>query len=469
MSLIEFGMMTATESAAHYAAGDLSPVEAALAALDRIDAFNSEVGAYCLVDREAALAAARESEKRWRRKSPLSAIDGVTASIKDIILTKGWPTLRGSRTVDPKGPWTEDAPIVARLREAGAVLMGKTTTPERGWKGVTDNPLGDVARNPWDTSKTAGGSSGGAAVAAALGMGALHVGTDGGGSIRIPAGFTGIFGFKPTYGLVPAYPPSPFGDVAHIGPMARSVADAAAMLTVIARPDPRDWQALPYEGRDYLAESAGELGPIRVAFSPDLGYVAVDHEIARVVADAAGVFKDLGATVEVAHPGFDDPIHIFHYHWYSGAAAAIVDIPESRYAEMDHGLREIAAIGAAYPHIDYIAATRHRVSLGQKVAAFFQRYDLLLTPTLPIPAFEAACEVPRGSSFKRWTEWTPFSYPFNLTQNPAAAMPCGFTNAGLPVSLQMVGGRYQDALVLRAARAFEKVRPIVLPDRPRSP
>lgn len=464
MSLSEVAKLSAAELSARYATRALSPVEATLAALDRIDRHNAATGAYCLVDQEGALAAARASEDRWYKGTPISPIDGVTASIKDLILTRQWPTLRGSRTVDARGPWNEDAPVTARLREAGAVLLGKTTTPERGWKGVTDNPLGDVARNPWDTSKTAGGSSGGAAIAAALGMGALHVGTDGGGSIRIPAGFSGIFGLKPSYGRVPAYPASQFGDVAHIGPMTRSVEDAAMMLSVIARPDSRDWQALPADGCDYRAGLVGGVAGRRIAFSPDLGYVQVDPEIAQSVAAAAEVFRGLGATVELASPGFDDPINVFNSVWYSGAAVALGAIPKSLHGDIDPGLRTIAAEGAAYPHMDYMVATQSRAALGQTVSAFFEHFDLLLTPTLPIPAFAAGEEVPPGSGYQRWTEWTPFTYPFNLTHNPAAAMPCGFTSNGLPISLQIVGRRHADAAVLRAAHAFEGVRPIELPE-----
>jgi aspartyl-tRNA(Asn)/glutamyl-tRNA(Gln) amidotransferase subunit A len=210
--------LSATELLRLYRARQLSPVEATRAVLARIERFDPVVNAFCLVDGDLALAAARASEARWQRGEPCGLVDGVPATIKDLILTEGWPTLRGSLAVARDQPWAEDAPATARLREQGAVLIGKTTTPEFGWKAVTDCALTGITRNPWNTSKTPGGSSGGAAVAAALGMGALHVGTDGGGSIRIPAGFTGIFGLKPSFGRVPAYPPSPFGTLAHVGP-----------------------------------------------------------------------------------------------------------------------------------------------------------------------------------------------------------------------------------------------------------
>src|SRR5436190_6855092 len=248
----DLAMMSAVDLLAQYRAKKLSPVEATRSALARIDRLNPRFNAFRLVDEAAALASARASEARWMKGEPISLVDGVPATVKDLLITKGWSTLRGSKAVEPNQAWDEDAPCVARLREEGAVLLGKTTTPEFGWKGVTDSPLTGITGNPWDETKTPGGSSGGAAVAAACGMGALHLGTDGGGSIRIPAGFTGIFGFKQSYGLVPASPLSPFGTLAHIGPMTRTVADAALMLSVIAKPDLRDWYAIPYNGKNYL-------------------------------------------------------------------------------------------------------------------------------------------------------------------------------------------------------------------------
>ncbi|MGH6915905.1 MAG: amidase family protein, partial [Geminicoccales bacterium] len=239
-------MLSATELLARYRRKQLSPVEATRAALDRIERFDGAVNAFCLVDGERALAHARASEDRWQRGAAQGLVDGVPTTIKDLVLTEGWPTLRGSLAIAPDQRWDEDAAATARLREQGAVLLGKTTTPEFGWKAVTDSPLTGITRNPWDVSRTPGGSSGGAAAACALGMGPLHVGTDGGGSIRIPACFTGIFGLKPSFGRVPAYPLSPYGTIAHVGPMTRTVSDAALMLNVLALPDRRDGFALPY-------------------------------------------------------------------------------------------------------------------------------------------------------------------------------------------------------------------------------
>src|SRR6185312_8862372 len=266
-----------------FATKQASPVEATNATLERVKRYNPRYNAFCLVDEDAALASARASEARWLRGEPASHIDGVTATIKDIVLTRGWPTLRGSRSTDRKQLWDEDAPAVARLREAGAVLIGKTTTPEFGWKGVCDSPLTGITRNPWNAERTPGGSSGGAAVAAALGMGCLHLGTDGGGSIRIPAGFCGLFGFKPTFGIVPVHPHSPAGTLWHQGPIARTVEDAALMLSVIARPDARDWYQSPPLNIDYRAGLNDGVKGLRIAYSRTLGYARVDPDVADKV------------------------------------------------------------------------------------------------------------------------------------------------------------------------------------------
>lgn len=460
---VEISLLTAAELRDAFARHELSPVDATKSALDRIDAKNDTFGAYCFVDHASATTSARASEARWMRGEPLSAIDGVPASIKDLCLAEGWPTLRGSATVDPAGPWTEDSPCTARLREAGAVLLGKTTTPERGWKGITDNPLGHVARNPWDASKTAGGSSGGAAVAAALGMGALHIGTDGGGSIRIPASFSGIFGLKPTFARVPAYPASAFGDVSHTGPMTRSVTDAALMLDVIAKPDPRDWQSLPQESESFATGIDDGVAGCRFGWSIDLGFAKVDPEVAGIVQAAVERFSELGAKITDAGVAIADPIDMFHKLWFTGAAAVLHTVPPEQRKVVDRGLVDIAAQGAALTHMDYVAATLARADFARKLSGWFDRFDLLLTPAMPIAAFEAGRETPAGSGMERWTQWTGFTYPFNLSQQPAASIPCGFTKKGLPVGLQIVGRRHADRLVLRAARAFEMNNPIVLP------
>jgi aspartyl-tRNA(Asn)/glutamyl-tRNA(Gln) amidotransferase subunit A len=458
----DIALLSATNLLQAYRSKQLSPVEATRAALERIERYNSTLNAYCLVDAENAMALARAAEGRWHRGEPKGLLDGVPTSIKDVVLTKGWPTLRGSRAVTGDQPWDEDAPAVARLRAHGAVLLGKTTTPEFGWKGITDSPLTGVTRNPWNPALTPGGSSGGAAAAIATGMGALAIGTDGGGSIRIPAGFTGVYGIKPSFGRVPAAPLSPFGTVSHVGPLTRTVADAALMLTVIAEPDARDWHALPYDARDYRIGIDGGVKGLRIAFSTNLGYVSVDAEVAAIVSNAVNAFADMGAQVEALDPGFENPLDTFTKLWFAGAANLTRPFDAEQSAMLDPGLAEIAAEGAAISLMDYLAAVNRRGALGQLMNLFHERYDLLLTPTLPIPAFTAGQETPTQNG--RWMDWTPFTYPFNLTQQPAASIPCGLTQSGLPVGLQIVGPRYDDALVLRASYAFETLHPLSLPD-----
>jgi aspartyl-tRNA(Asn)/glutamyl-tRNA(Gln) amidotransferase subunit A len=457
---------TGGELARLYRDRKASPVEVAQAVLRRIERLNPRYNAFCLIDPERALAAARQSEIRWSKAEPLSDIDGVPTTIKDIVLTKDWPTLRGSRTIDRAQPWHEDAPAAARLREAGAVIIGKTTTPEFGWKGVCDSPLTGTTRNPWNPAMTPGGSSGGAAVAAALRIGCLHIGTDGGGSIRIPAGFTGTFGFKPTFGQVPAYPLSPFGTVAHLGPLTADVADAARMLTVMSRPDHRDWTALPDMRRDFSAGLDGGVAGLRIALSVTLGYVQVDPDIAKLVEGAARALAEAGAIVERRDPGFTNPFETFKTHWYTGAANLLRSMPAEKRRDLDPGLLAIADEGERIAHMDYIAATNARGALGQHMSVFHASYDVLLTPTLPIPAFEVDRIAPAGTDQSDWMHWTPFSYPFNLTQQPAASIPCGFTSSGLPVGLQIVAAKYRDDLVLRVARAYERLDPIKMPPVP---
>lgn len=452
---------TAARLAAAYRVGVVSPIEATRAVLARIRTGNEALNAYCLVDEDAALAAAAESERRWASGTPRSRIEGVPTSIKDIFLTEGWPTLRGSRTVDPAGPWTEDAPAVARLREAGAVFPGKTNTPELAWKGVTDNPRTGITRNPWDTRLTPGGSSGGASAATSAGMGPLSIGTDGGGSVRIPGSFSGVVGFKPTYGTVPMYPPSPFGTLAHVGPITRTVEDAALLMDVLTGFDSRDWSALATPERAYSPEqdrpdaALRGLDGLRIAYSRDLGYAPLDDEVGRIVDTAVGVLEARGARVERTDPGFDDPTAAFECLWYSGAAKATAHLSDEQRSVMEPALAQICRQGLEYSATDYLDAMAERMDMGVRMGAFHESYDLLVTPSMPIAPFEAGREVPPGWHADRWPSWSQYSIPFNMTQQPALSVPCGFTGAGLPVGLQIVGPRHADRLVLAAARGYE--------------
>jgi aspartyl-tRNA(Asn)/glutamyl-tRNA(Gln) amidotransferase subunit A len=452
---MELTDLTAVRLIDGYRTGEFSPVEATRAALTRARRIQPEVNAFVRLMERDALARAEESAERWRRGEPCGLLDGVPVTVKDILLLRGEPTLRGSKTIDPQGHWDEDAPSVARLREHGAVFLGKTTTPEFGWKGVTDSPLSGVSRNPHDPTRTPGGSSGGSAAAVALGAGPLSLGTDGGGSVRIPAAFCGIFGLKPTYGRVPLYPASAFGTLAHVGPLTRDAADAALMLDVIGAPDARDWSALPQAPGSFAAGLGEGVRGLRVAYSPCLGgQVAVRPAVAAAVRRAVAALAALGAYVEEADPDFSDPVDAFHTLWFSGAARVTQRLGARQRVLLDPGLREICALGSRLSALDYLAAVDVRMELGRRMGRFHESYDLLVTPTLPITAFEAGAEVPPGSGLRRWTGWTPFTYPFNLTQQPAASVPVGTDEEGLPVGLQIVAARHRDDLVLRTAHAL---------------
>jgi aspartyl-tRNA(Asn)/glutamyl-tRNA(Gln) amidotransferase subunit A len=448
---------TATELLARYRRGEASPVEATEAVLERIARVDPQLNAFCLVAGEEAVAAARASESRWQRGEPNGALDGAPVSIKDLILTKGWPTRRGSHTVDPNQPWDVDAPVTARLREAGAVLVGKTTTPEFGCKGETNSPLTGITRNPWDRSRTPGGSSGGTAAAVAAGLAPLSVGTDGAGSVRIPAAFCGNVGLKPSFGRVPAYPLSPFGTVSHLGPHTMSVPDAALMLGVLQQPDPRDWTSLPPTDVDPLDGLDDGIDGWRVAYSPTLGYVDdVDPEVATAVDAAAEVLAQLGAHVERIDPGFASPLDITTGLWFLGAWTLWNTLSADQQDRTDPDFAAEATLGAELSALDVQRLVLRRGELGSHMRRFMTEWDLLVTPSVSVPAFEAgeAGRVP--FSAETMLGWTPFSYPFNLTQQPAITVPCGLTRAGLPMGLQLVGPMFADHRVLRAARAYEQ-------------
>jgi aspartyl-tRNA(Asn)/glutamyl-tRNA(Gln) amidotransferase subunit A len=464
MTITDPAFLSAKALLEAYRKGTLSPVDAVSSVLARIERLDRHVNAFCLVAGEAAIAEARASEVRWREGKPCGALDGVPVSIKDLLLTRGWPTLRGSRAVNPDQEWSEDAPSVARLREAGAVFVGKTTTPELGWKGVTDSPLCGVTRNPWSFARTAGGSSGGSAAAVAWGMGPLSVGTDGGGSVRIPAAFCGIFALKPTYGTIPLYPSSPFGTLAHAGPMTRTVDDAALMMDILSRPDCRDWSALAPPQGSFVERLTSGVAGMRIALSPRLGYVKDLHpEVEAAFLRAGEVFSRLGARVELVDPGFEDPVEAFHTLWFSGVAKAIEALDQRRLDQLDPGLAAVREEGRRMTAMQYLDAMAVRMALGLRMGRFHETYDLLLTPSIPIPAFEAGLETPAGAPSPRWTGWTPFTYPFNLTQQPAASIPCGRTSDGLPIGLQIVGARHADAKVLAASHAFEQAAGVPAP------
>ncbi|MFC4128815.1 amidase [Nocardia rhizosphaerae] len=449
--------MTAVQLVSAYAAGELSPVEATQSCLDAIAARDGALNAFCLVDPDRTLLQAKDSEARWQSGNPRGLLDGVPISIKDIFLTEGWPTRRGSTSVDPAGPWLVDSPVAARLREDGMVFLGKTTTPEIAWKAVTDSPLTGVTRNPADPATTAGGSSGGSAAAVAAGMGPVSVGTDGGGSIRIPAAFCGIVGFKPTHGRIPLYPASPFGPLAHAGPMTRTVEDAALLMDILSLPDPRDPTALAPPLTTFRGEMLRDVRGLTVGYSATLGYADVDPEVARIVDAAVAALAASDLAIDAVDPGFADPREAFETLWAAGAAAMLAMFPAGTRERVDPGLGAVWARGESVSAVDYLAARQVAAAVGITMGTFHTAFDVLITPTMPGTAFAAGHDVPPGSGLGGWPEWTPFTYPFNMTQQPAISIPVGTTDAGLPVGLQIVGPRHSDDLVLAVARHAEYV------------
>jgi aspartyl-tRNA(Asn)/glutamyl-tRNA(Gln) amidotransferase subunit A len=429
----------------------ISPVEVARATLARAETVQARCGAFTLIDVGPALQAAAESEARWREDAPCGPLDGLPTTIKDIVYVSGWAAHFGSRA--PAVLAAEDSPAVALLRQAGAVFIGQTTTPEFGWKAVTDSPFSGITRNPWNLDKTPGGSSGGAAVAAASGAGALHLGSDGGGSIRIPASFTGITGHKPTFGRVPAYPASAFGTVAHIGPMTRGVADAALMLDVMSGRDLRDWHQNVLAFTAAAGQRIERLKGLRIGvwLTPPQGIVAA--EVAAAFEAMLGLLRRAGAVLEnVTLPG-EDLLGLFHTLWFSGAAARLQGLPDSALAEIDPGLLQAAEAGARISATELIAANTKRAGFGAAFDALLAQYAFIVSPAVAITAFAAGEEVPPGSGLSRWTEWAGFSFPVNLAQAPATVIPCGLSRDGLPIGLQLIGPRGADGMVLAAADA----------------
>jgi aspartyl-tRNA(Asn)/glutamyl-tRNA(Gln) amidotransferase subunit A len=437
-----------------YRTKTLSPVEVTRATLSRIEALNGALNAYCRLDAEGALEAARASEARWGRGEPQGLLDGVPVSVKDVLLTRGMPTLQGSRTVNADQAWVDDAPAVARLREHGAVILGKTTTPELGHKFVTDSPLTGITRNPWNLERSPGGSSGGAAAAVAAGLGPLAVGTDGGGSIRIPATWTGIVGHKPTAGRVPIWPPSRWGALSHVGPLARSVEDAALLLTVLARPDPRDPSALPPESRDYRVGLEDGMVGLRVAYSPDLGLAEVEPEIAAAVEDAARTLEELGAQVTTIKPPGIEAIVPAHRTCYMAIFAQFFEgLTPGQQDLLDPYLRAGAEAGRSVTAAAYHAALMTRQAIAARMEALYADHDLLVLPGFHVPA-PPVPGLPDGLRGKApaLTCWA------NHTGQPVASVPCRLTRDGLPIGMQIAGPRFADPLVLRAARAYEAAR-----------
>ena len=460
MASDELCWMPAADLAAAIARKKVSPVEAVDAVLGRIDK-TKVLNAYVTVDGDGARQAARAAERALTRRSArLGPLHGVPFSVKDLVWTKGMRTTFGTPLYRDNVP-AEDAPVVARLKAAGGILIGKTNTPTLGWVGVTDNLLFGVTRNPWNLERTPGGSSGGAGAAVAAGLAPLAVGTDGGGSIRKPAAFCGIFGHKPSYGRWPLYPHGAAWSLSHAGPMTRTVKDAALMMNVCSGPDERDQYSLPADGADYVRALKGRLKGLRVAYSETLGFApAVAAEVRAATAKAAGAFREVGCRVTTVDPGWPSPYECWRTTFLGGIATRLAPYLDRR-DQIDAGLQPLIDEMLKSSPTRYTQAWFDRLAWWQHARSFFESYDLLLCPTVATAAFGLGILWPGevdGKPVDR-EAGSAFTFPFNMTGQPAATVPCGFTRDGLPIGLQIVGRRFDDVTVLRAAAAFEAARP----------
>jgi aspartyl-tRNA(Asn)/glutamyl-tRNA(Gln) amidotransferase subunit A len=453
--------MSATEASRLIREKKLSPVELMTAVLERINALEPQINAFSALDGEAALCRAKSAEAQVKEgSSKLGPLHGIPVTIKDLASVEGLPFQRGSH-IDADNIGVADAPFVSRLREAGAIILGKTTTSEFGWKGVSHSPLTGITHNPWKRGYNAGASSAGAGAAAAAGFGPLHQGSDGAGSIRMPSHFCGIFGLKPSFGRVPNSPVANGDQSSHVGPMTRTVTDAALMLQVMSGPHPSDHYSLESEPLDYSTCLSGDLKGLRIAYSPDLGHARVDNQVAIMVKKAVDDIASLGANIEEVSPpwGKDGP-DLVRFFWavHELRFRPLLDEWADR---MDPGL--VACIkSAGDPSAeDYLKMRQRKLDYIAAIHRWFEDWDLLLTPSVSVAAFPADRLQPEDwpTHDWDWVSWAEFSYPFNFSHNPAASVPCGITNDGLPVGLQIVGRRLDDLGVLRTAAAFEAARP----------
>ena len=462
MDNLEICCMSATELRRAIGAKRLSPVEIMDAALERIDKINPRVNAYCTVVAESARKEAKKAEQKVMNKEPLGKLHGLPVSIKDLIFTKGIRTTGGSKMYENFVP-EQDAIVVERLKNAGAIVIGKTNTPESGWVATTNNPLFGPTRNPWNTDKTPGGSSGGAASAVAACLGPIAIGSDGGGSIRIPSSFCGVFGLKPSFGRVPQWPgfSGLWEGLSVTGPITRTVHDAALVLDVITGYDARDMYSVPQAAAQYLTDLHGELKGMKLAWSSNLGYAVVDKEVLKLTESAAKAFTEFGCEVDEVSPDVDSPEEAFSTQIAAAVCASLYDKLETWGKDFDPRLAHYVESSIGIPAIDYVNARMKHIEYYQKMRTFFEKYDLLLTPTLAVPAFNIPYYGPKEINGQKVAPlaWLPFTYPFNITGQPAASVPCGFTSGGLPVGLQIVGRKFDEVSVLKAAAAFEKARP----------
>jgi aspartyl-tRNA(Asn)/glutamyl-tRNA(Gln) amidotransferase subunit A len=459
---IDPALLSAEEMLAAFARRQLTPVDVLQAITERVARLNPGLNAFAVMN-PGALAAAGESASRWRSGRPIGILDGVPCTVKDLVDLAGFPTRRGSRTTNAE-PVPDDAPMVAGLKAAGAIILGKTTTTEFGWKSPGDCPLHGITRNPWNPAYTTGGSSSGAGAAGAAGFGPLHIGTDAGGSVRIPAAWCGLVGLKPSYGRIPQWPAGAFASVAVAGPITRTVRDAALMFSAMARWDLRDPFCLPDDPRDWTDGIETGVAGFTVGVLNNPGFGApVDADGIAAVERAAQLLVDAGAYVEPADAGLPDTSMVFGRVWGAALARQVAATPTQLVGLLDSGIREVAASLGGMSAIEFMDAEATRATAAHAMARLHQRYDLVLCPT--VPAGPPLADAPTVDPVRAlWTAWAPWTFTFNLTRQPAITVPMGARADGMPNSVQIAAAQFRDDLVLRAARVIELAQPFQVAD-----
>ena len=435
---------------------EVSPTELLDSTLKKIEKLDPILNSFAFLDIEGAKILAKESEKRMMSNSLLSELDGIPTSIKDLIAQKNLPQRFGSKTTSDNLV-SADAPSVERLRNAGAILLGKSTTSEFGCKGVGDSPLTGVTRNPWNIKLTPGGSSCGAASMVAAGIVPYAIGTDGGGSIRIPAALTGLFGIKAQFGRVPVYPTSATPTLAHVGPLTRNVLDACKVLQIISGKDFRDPFTVT-ENVPIYENFIKEKKSYKIAWSPTLGYGKNDSNVMKILDNAIKNISSLGYKIDTIDKVLDeDPINLWNAEFYAGVGTRLKSVIENSPDLIDPAVLDVLKVAINQKMNDYYSLVFQRYAFREKMRIFFDQYDLLITPTLPCAAFEVGLNVPKNMPDKNIVSWVTYTYPFNLTGQPAASINAGYTSENLPVGMQVIGKNNREIDVLNFCNQFENI------------
>lgn len=462
--------LTAGELLRGYRERRFTPSDAVEASLRRAREVQPALNLFSLIADEAVLREAADSTRRWAEGRPAGTLDGIPVAVKDTAAVRGWPTGFGSLSSRGTQPASADAPLVQRLREQGALFVGKTTAPEFAWKGVTDSALTGVTRNPWNQDLTPGGSSGGSAAAVAVGAVPIATGADGAGSLRIPASFSGVLGLKPTAFLVPNLP-TPLGQLAVVGALTRTVEDQALFLQAVVSPDSRDGFAAPFVPPFYAKMLDGRIEGMRIGLSPSLGFAGPDPEIARVLCDCATVLRDLGAVVTEVDLRADTTQEAFEVLWALAFSEILHRLPPQAREEVEPALLALDERAAGISGREAQGAGRTVRHFSARMGAFFEEHDLLMTPTVPVLPFEAGRIAPASGPYRNWWDWSPLTWPFNLSGNPAISCPAGFSADARPIGVQFVAQRFDETSLLRVGRALERRLGLcsALADRPGHP